>query len=495
MKRLAVLLLVAVASLAIFTPLVNADALSPSDFALTSFAKTVDYFDYVRSYSDGRNLTAPPTDWHAWLYMTYINTSGIKLLYTGLDNITLGGGLTFTVPLQSFIMQYRTDNQSRDVVLGNTFLMLMAFNDSQTSLFPQSPDRNDTLWASFSMGFGLPQLNDSLPVFSTKIEHLPLESSNNNLTWTWGMRYTNLTAFWWQTSISDDDPHYENYVTAITVYDELTFTYKLSIDPTTNTTTITENHVIGRMRELFWQPLQFIWVRYNATGNYGPLGLVKLGNETIYQFLDKYGIKMSIVNYQTTITADHETASKTPSGQTVTDEDTDVDDTSVNTVTDDGVKLATANFGAKQTYQLYNYTQDNSESTYATYNATQRTARLYGFARNEDLFKLQFGLLKLLPLVVYYMSPSLYLNALATVTNMTHANYMYIVAYPTYSGYRVVHDPTLTVYAAVTGTLENPWGPAGLYGLIIITAVSIVVIVAAALVLRRRGKPSEPQQH
>jgi hypothetical protein len=486
-------ILVTIAFLAVIAPVSYAESLTTSDFTQTSFAKTVDFFDYVREYAAARNVTPPPDAWHAWLYMTYVNTSGLKLLFAGLDNITFGGALTFTVPLQSFIMHYRTDNQSRDVILGNTFLMLLAFNDSSTSLFPNSPDRNDYLWSSFSMGLSLSDLGIILPVFNSRTEHIALKSSNNGLTWTWGMRYTNLTAFWWQTYIDEGNPHHENYVAAITVYDELTFTYRLDIDPTTNTTTVTENHVIGRMRELFWHPLPLVWLRYNATGEYrplrelAPLAFAYLGPTTIYQFLDTCGIKMSIIDYQTSITADHQTLSRTANGQNVTDSDVDVDSTSVDTVTDDGVRVASANFGAKQTYQLFNYTQDSSEQQSVTYNATQRTARLGGFGRNEDLFQLQFGLLKFLPLVVYNMFPGLYLQALATLTNVTRANYLYIVAYPTYSGYRVVHDPTLTVYAAVTAS-SNVWSLGGLGGLLIIAIVAVLVIVVAAAVLRRRNK-------
>ena len=480
-------ILVTIAFIAVIVPVSYADSLTTSDFTQTSFAKTVDFFDYVREYAVARNVTAPPDAWHAWLYMTYVNTSGLKLLFAGLDNITFGGALTFTVPLQSFIMHYRTDNQSRDVILGNTFLMLLAFNDSSASLFPNSPDRNDYLWSSFSMGLSLSDLGIILPVFNSRTEHIALKSSNNGLTWTWGMRYTNLTAFWWQTYIDEGNPHRENYVAAITVYDELTFTYRLDIDPTTNTTTVTENHVIGRMRELFWHPLPLVWLRYNATGTYGPLGFTYLGPTTIYQFLDTYGIKMSIIDYQTSITADHQTLSRTANGQNVTDSDVDVGNTSVDTVTDDGVRVASANFGAKQTYQLFNYTQDSSEQQSVTYNATQRTARLGGFGRNEDLFQLQFGLLKFLPLAVYNMFPGLYLQALATLTNVTKANYLYIVAYPTYSGYRVVHDPTLTVYAAVTAP-GNVWSLGGLGGLLIIAIVAVLVIVVAAVALRRKSK-------
>jgi len=486
-KNLTVILLISVTLLSIMAPSGKAaDTLVKDDFLLESFSKTVDYFDYVRTYASNHSMTTPPgfQNDHAYLYMNYINTSGLHLFYAGLDNITFGNEAALRIPMQSFIIHYKTNNNTRDVLLASTFLMLLAFNETGNTIYPNSPDMNDTLWASFSMGLDLSALNATLPFLNSKTETIPLTHSDDKLQWSWGMKYTNLTALWWRTWVDPTNPHFDNsWPVAITVYDELTFTYNLTIDPNTHTATLTENHIIGRMRHLLLFAGIF-WIHYNSTGTYGMLGH-KIGDDTIYDFIQKNQIKMSIVNFQTSILADRETYSQTPTGQNVTDTETPVSDTSISTYADDGEKICDTNFGTKKTYKLFNYTADQTETNYTTYDATVRTAKVAGFAGNAGLFAYHIGLMKLLPLVVLHMFPGLYMRALETITNMSRANYFYIIAYSNYSGYRVEHDPTLTVYLSTpTSAAFEPqkWG-----GIILIGIIIIVIIAAVAVVLRRRN--------
>lgn len=65
------------------------------------------------------------------------------------------------------------------------------------------------------------------------------------------MRYTDLTATWWRTWISPDNHTYNSWPMALVTYDELTFNYTLTLSPDTHTATLTENHVIGRVRDLW----------------------------------------------------------------------------------------------------------------------------------------------------------------------------------------------------------------------------------------------------
>lgn len=479
-------MLVSIFLVSMISPSVSAATLVKEDFLQESFAKTVDFFDYARTYAANNNIsTAGIQNYHAYTYMTYVNTSGLHILYAGLDNITFGGGAAFRIPMQSFIMHYKTNNRTRDVVLGSTFLMLMAFNETADSIHDDSPDMNDTLWASFSMGFDLSQLGATLPLLNSKTEAIPLTHSDDKLQWSWGMKYTNLTAFWFETWINPADPHYgQNWPAAITVYDELTFTYSLTIDPTTKTAKLTENHIIGRMRDLLiWR---LIWVHYNSTGTYSILGNVP--GYTIYDFLDDNRIKMSIVNFQTSVLADRETCCKTSDGQSVTDAEVPIEDTAVVTYTDDGEKICDANFGTKKTYNLFNYTDDHTETNYTTYEANVRTAKARGFAGNAGLFTYHIGLLRFLPLVVVHMYPGIYMRALATVTNMSRANYFYVIAYPTYSGFRVEHDPTLTVYldTSTPGT-GNPF-----LGILLVGGAIASLIILAVVVVKIRKKPWQP---
>jgi len=482
-KLLSTLLIVLV-SAGLTLPLVRADTLVKEDFLQESFSKTVDFMDYAKGYATLNGLEPPSANQHAYLYMNYINTSGLQLFYAGLDNITNEGPTAFRIPMQSFIMHYKTENRTRDVLLASTFLMLLAFNETSTSTFQNSPDIHDTLWASFSMGFDLTALNATLPSLNSKTETIPLTHSDDKLQWTWGIKYTNLTALWWRTWIDPGNPHFEgSWPVAITVYDELTFTYTLTIDPTAHTATLTENHIIGRMRDLLFGAIPFLWIHYNSTGTYW-LGQ-KISNDTVYDFINNNQIKMSIVNFQTSILADRETYSTTTIGENVTNIETPVKDTSINTYADDGEKISSADFNSKKTYKLFNYTEDQTEQNYTVNEATARTAKAAGFARNAILFAYQIGLMKFLPLVVAHMYPGLYARAGATITNMSRANYFYITGYGNYSGYRVEHDPTITLYITTqaTGNANNPPNSGTIITIVLVAAL---VIAGAAVILHRR---------
>jgi len=486
-KNLFTSLLTTIILIGIIAPAYAIDTLAPADFKKESWTKTIDFFNYARQYALSNGLQPPPSYWHAYLYMAYINTKGLQVLYAGLDNITFGGLLTFRIPMQSFIMHYKTNNRTRDVILASTFLMLLAFNETTNTIYPNSPDMNDTLWASFSMGFSLNELNAELPALNSKTTPIPLTHTDENH-WSWGMRYTNLTAYWWRTWINPDDPHYQqNRPTAITVYDELTFTYNLTINPTDKTATLTENHIIGKMTHLLLFSDPF-WLYFNSTGTY-LLGNLIPNSLTIYEFLEKYQVKMSIVNYQTSVLLDRETISKTPQNQQITNStEIPITNTTIDTYTDDGEKISQADFNTKKTYKLYNYTEDPTEQTYAIYNSTSRTAHIGGFAGNTGLFAYHIGLMKFLPLLVLHINlpRQLCTRAIGTIANISRSNYLYITAYPTYSGYKIEHDPEITIYL----TLQTPQG---WIGILLISGIA-ATIIAASIILIRRRKPKQTIQ-
>ena len=129
------------------------DILVPEDFEEESWSKTIDYLDYVDMYAVTHGKPRPPRGAEANIYMTYVNQSGVKMLYAGLSNITMGyGKLAVTLPLQTFMMHYKTENEKQDVVTASSYIMLMAYNESENTLYDDSPDKNDVLYASFSMG-------------------------------------------------------------------------------------------------------------------------------------------------------------------------------------------------------------------------------------------------------------------------------------------------------------------------------------------------------
>jgi len=487
------IMLLAIFGIATILPTSATETLSPEDFKQESWSKTIDFFDYARSYASAYGKTPPPANWHANLYMVYINVSGFQLLYVGLINITTGNA-TLTIPVQNFLEHYKTQ-KGKDVLMSSSFITLLAFNDTTSSLYPNWPDKNDNLYASFSLGLNLETYfeNSSRPALSSKTTIIPLTSSADKLNWYWGMRYTNLTAIWWRMHPDTANPRYEKVPIAITTYDELTFTYNLTINPTEHTATVTASYVIGRMTNLWlihWLLFIPIVVHYNSTGAYRLNG-IQISNETIYQFLKKQNIKMSTVLFQNSLVLNHKTKHRyNINNQNVTDAEVDVSNGSIATSTDDEEKVFEAGFGAKETYNLYNYTADPTESQPSPYNAVTRTPKIAGYAHNP-IFVMHTALLRLVPLVVAHMRPTLYQNAKEHITDMTRADYFYIISYPTYSGYRVEHDPIYTAYIETLGFpaegLLN-W-QAYLFVSICVAAIVIVAVVFAAK--RRSQKISE----
>ncbi|MCJ7634472.1 hypothetical protein MUP77_19025, partial [Candidatus Bathyarchaeota archaeon] len=437
---------------------------------------------YARANAASLGKISPPANDHAFLYQVYINQSGFQLFYSGLSNIT-DENESITIPVQSFIEHYKTP-AGKDVLTSSSFIMLMAFNDTTTSLYPNSPDKNDNLYASFSLGLDLNNVlgNNTRPSLSTKTSIIPLTSSNNGLSWKWGMEYSNLTAVWWRMFTDPANPRFESQPIAITTYQELTFTYNLTINPIDHTAKVTANYVIGRMTNLwliYWLFFIPVVFHYNSTGMYRPNG-AKISDQTIYQFLEQQHIKMSVVLFQNSLLLDGTTKS-TFNNQNVTDAELDVSKGAIST-TAGNEEFYKTDFGTKQQYKLFNYTLDNNEATYQNYNAVTRTAPRAGFAKNP-LFSPQVNLLKYVPMIVAHIDPQLYQKAKDHMLNMTYADYFSITSYPTYSGYRIEHDPTYTAFIETVTASSAPTAP---YGLIVIGCV-VVTAVGGVLVVRGRS--------
>ena len=472
-------------------PVLAIDTLEPSDFMLGSWQKEIDFFDYVRLYAAIHGQEPPPENSHAYLNLAYVNVSGLQMLSAGLFNITDEENAV-TIPIQTTMMHYKSRDGLKDVVTASSFVMLMAFNETEEStLFEQSPDRNDTLYASFSLGYDLDDLfaGNTKPDLNSKTEVIPLTSAEEGLVWTWGMKYTNLAALWWNTSIDPDNPNRDPRPVALTIYDELTFTYELRIDPETGEATLSMNYVIGKMREMW--VFAWLWLipfpfHYNSSGCYRLNGQ-QVSEETIYDFISNQGIQMSIVNFQGTVILDH-SAYFESSGVNVQDEEVVVDDSVIESFADDGEKIMEADFTTKESYKLFNYTLDNTETEYETYQTTTRTCKIEGFADNP-IFAVHTSLMRFIPVVLASMDPELYEQAKDHLLDMSYADYFYLTAYPEYSGYRIEHDPTVTAYCHLTSNEEIPEdnGTSNRAGTFLVIVIIIAAIVAvAALIIKKR---------
>jgi hypothetical protein len=291
--------------------------------------------------------------------------------------------------------------------------------------------------------------------------------------------------------IDPANPTYvKNFPIAITTYEELKFTYKLTINPTDHTAKVTANYVIGRMTNLWliqWLLVIPIVTYYNSTGTYLVDG-TKISDETIYQFLEQQHIKMSIVLFQNSLVLNDVTKS-TFNNQNVTDADVDVSDGAISTAASNE-KIFEANFGVKEGYNLYNYTADRTEKQFSTHNAITRTAPRLGFAKNP-LFSMHVALLKYVPLIVKHIDPLLYEVAKDRILDMTYSDYFYLISYPKYSGFKVQHDPTYTAYFA---TSSPATAMPNLFGIIVIGAIVAVAIIAVVVVLTKRASQMQAMQ-
>jgi len=250
-------------------------------------------------------------------------------------------------------------------------------------------------------------------------------------------------------------------------YTELTFDYALAIDPGSKTATLTASYTVGRITDL-WIITPSPGVHMNSTGTYNLDGT--LHNSTnVYQYVTAKQLKLSIVLSQKAIIAGTTTTNKDDSGASVdNDTSTDVTHTAVNTAASDGERAFRADFGVKPQYNLYNYTKDPSEATYASYNVNTRTVNRAGWGANP-VFWFQKAFMGFLPIFVAHVDPGLVQQARTGMVSFTITDYLYIISYPTWNGYRIVNDPAYTAY-------YEPTSPSG-----ILTAIFLAVAVAAGI--------------
>ncbi len=453
--------------------------LTKDDFKASSFAKVVDLYDFARVQAAAKSLTPPPSNLHAYVYTVWINTSGIQLFYTGMVNYTDGIHPAFTIPVQSFLEHFKSQ-QGKDVLVASAFLSLLSFKEGSNTIHADSPDLNDTIYASFSLGTSIPALTNQPRQNNTAtITQLTQPDSN---TWTWGMTYKDLTAVWWQIT---PDPLYPSWQplrpVAVTTYSELSFNYKLTLDPASKTATLSESFVVGEMTNLWYidwsHILAPVAIHYNATGNYFVSNGTLRGTQTIHQFASAQNFKLSIVLFQSSIVIGHKTENEDSIGN-ATDHEHNVSNDAITTKADDNETLYKTNFGTKSTYQLVN----NTSAQTSTYNANTRTVRIHGYSANAA-FSVQTFFLKIEAYAILAFHPGIWANH--DDLDISRANFVYIISYPTWGGYKVVHDPTYTAYY----TPEAP-GFSGVF--LAAIGIAVVAILGGAVFYSRRRHVNLP---
>jgi predicted nucleic acid-binding protein len=229
-----------------------------------------------------------------------------------------------------------------------------------------------------------------------------------------------------------------------------------------------------------WFLIWPIYNHYNATGCYRYNA--KVSDQTIYEFLEESDVSMSIVEYQKTILLNEETEC-TVNGEDVTENEVDVTGAAIETHSEDGELICTQNFATKPKYQLHNHVESSS----AEHTAHVRTHEIQGYARNRNLFQFQTSFEKYIPLILVGMYPGMFARAQYAVANVTVADALYVISYPSYSGYKIDHDPVLTAYYAPTQSLGPDLSRLG--GALLLAVIAIPIIVAIALVRKRRASP------
>ncbi len=456
-------------------------SLQSTDFSAQSFSKTVDDYNYVRAYAAANNINDTAIlKQHAYIYANYINVGGFQLFYAGLVNATdpNNANVNVTIPIQTVFEHFKTPD-GKDAITASSFLSLVAFTENGTSdVVPNSPDIGDSVYASFSLGVNLTQLTGhQIPTSYVATSNIiPLTSTDSNH-WTWGLNYTNLNAIWWRIYPNPLLPYYDPLgPRAVAQYSQLTFNYALALDPTTKTATLTESYTVGQMTDLWLlttNPIQHL----NATGSYRLDGTKIPTGPTIYQFLTSNGYKLSIVQSQTAVVASNTTTDTETNGTSVDNNSVDVSSTAVTTATA-GENVFKSDFAAKPTYQLYN------SSGIQTYNTNVRTVVRHAWGGNP-VFYIQSIFMGFLPMFVAHVDPSLLLAIRAGTVTLDAANYLYIISYPNWGGYKIVNDPQYEAF----------YQPAG-NALGLLTVIFIAIAVAAgiggvfAFLFRRRRPPS-----
>ncbi|UCH01680.1 MAG: hypothetical protein JSV20_07495 [Candidatus Bathyarchaeota archaeon] len=467
---------------------VAAEQLLNEDFQQPFFAKTVDFFEYARAWAVLKGLPKPPDHWNANVYMTYINQSGFQLVYAGLQDISLAQNIDLTIPMQTILMHYKTQEDTQDALVASSFLMVMGFNDTDSSLHTGSPDKQDNLWASFSLGINVTELfpDTIFPAFNSGAEILELTYSTDTGvdTWEWGMKYKNLTALWITIDQTNEENTDTNRPYGLATYDELTFKYKLTLSD--GTATLHKDYTLGQMHDLFvfggWLLIWPIYNHYNSTGCYRYNA--KVSDETVYDFLEEHEVSMSVVEYQKVILLEKATQTVTSDGDDVSETEVNCSDSSLLTYSEDGELICDTDFRTKPEYLLYNLSTTDPTS----HKAIVRTHDIEGYAKKRDLFKFQTSFQQYIPLILVGMYPKLFQRAQESITNIATADCLYIISYPNYGGYKIDHDPVFTAYYAPIKAFDffsNLKVP------LMLTTIVLLVIVTVTLI-RKRMTPSIP---
>jgi hypothetical protein len=414
-----------------------------------------DYVSYVKNKT-GFTLPDVPSGTHVWVYTVYINSSNSQTFYAGIMNFT-SSTTNYTMPEQLLIHHFTTRGGD-DAIFAASFSLLMASNTTDNAIY-----------GSFTLGKEslLTQLrayDPSIPSLVGKTSIIPLTHSSDNNTWNWGMKYQNLTTIWWRMFFANSS--YQASPFAVMVFSELSFNYGLTITPSTlsnpagNITTRVD-YIIGNVSAA-WDVERY------------PNGTIyDVSSEPVHSFLST--MKLSILQHEKTSVYGKQLSTDSNNAN-AHNASLDVSASSINGKAG-GDLIYSTDFARKRNYTLY----APAPSTYAT---TTATYPFKGIVDNS-IFNDTNRVYALLHRIVSFVPQFFDTKGRSFETTMADADTVYVISYPHWSGYRIVHDPYFAVFTGNAGGAGV--GTSGLL-IILVVAAALVVTTAFVVIRVRTGK-------
>nr|MDO8100559.1 hypothetical protein [Candidatus Njordarchaeota archaeon] len=416
------------------------------------------YISHVKT-TFGIDLPGIPQDIHVWIYSVYINQSNTQTFYAGFINFT-SSVTNFTMPEQLLIHHFTTRN-GNDAIFAASFTMLAVFNQT------------DEMYGSFTLGKQdvldtLRAYDSTVPAsITSRASVLPFSHSSGNNTWSWGMKYENLTTMWWR--IFPSNGSYTGSPFAVMLFDELTFKYNMTIVPATSASpmgsiTTRADYVIGNVSHL--------WYVKNYPNN------IEYFNSTTttstHDFLAN--MKISILQHQKT-SVYGKPVSVTSNSANVRNASADVSASGFNETVGNEL-VSSTDFGTKRNYTLY------STGAGTVWPTTTKTYPFKGLVDNS-IFNDTQGIYAAVHRVASFVPQFFDPKGRGFDVTITDTDAVFMISYPQWEGYRIVHDPYFAVFTSTSGQ----GGPSGLSGaFMILIAGAALVVVTSVVVIHTRAR-------
>ncbi len=406
------------------------------------------------------NLTKQVDDSNVTFAVSYVNYSGAQAFLVALKDVRSGDYVS-TLPYQLFGMHYITPS-GQEVFIGAVLAFLMAYNDTFNGTGPGTngmPDPgNEPVYYVVPFGIG-ETLGDAS--YAPIVEAIPVEKLGEGH-YRFGMRYRNMYA----KIIDANNPLAFLISLQLPVYiakfSELSVVYDVTIDPENGVMKAETFYTLGQVSALW------IW---GVEGDRASIPAT-------------FGI--SAVHYVALFTSSYQVEAADTGFEIDTGIQQPVDEDLAVKIGDRAERAL--DIGFRGTFDLIDEESGaNVQQDTPAYNVIMP-------ARPGDILLIRWQAafsLHLMSLFAYglssdirerYSSPTDLLQRGSD--DFTTAAFWYAVAFPSWQGYRVEHDPTYTAYITpVAGT-----GGVADAGLLVLLGIVGAVVAAALLLFRRRGR-------